>query len=338
MAFTPLQPEPVEAFGRSHAPHIRPVGFETSRPANQQFRQLQARLVLDPYLVQMGQPVADSGYGVAGMSTAYIDSGGIIVTQGFPTPAAAAVGSDFRFLPNAAYTAVDGGGVKRWFPVGGSVSTYPQLLVRPRTAQEDPLIAAAYVYESGHKKISLPAYTMNTKGYFEIQTANGSTANYTQAAFLMVFVPHGGPGAYYPLYDSGPITTAQRRFAVRYRKGRIQITASGTPLLQHQVFIDHSEPIIVAFAVDKTTNIGRFVCADRRRTSRSFNVASIAGMDMNAWIGVEPTTPGGGTPNYAVVADMDVLEINMWLNQSLDFRQLEATVTQLAKIYKVGAP
>jgi hypothetical protein len=338
MAFTQLQIEPIENFARTHIAMLRPVGIETSRPANQQFRQLQARLVLDPYLIQNGQPVADSGFGVMGMSTAYADAGGVVVTQGFPTPPAAVTGADYRFLADTAYTAVGGGGVKRWFPVGGSVSTYPQLLVRPRTGVEDPVIAPAYVYESRNKKISRPAYTMNTKGYFEIQTANGSTVNYTQAAMLMVFVPHGGPGAYYPLYDSGPITTSQRRFAVRYRKGRIQITASGTPLLQHQVYINHSEPIIVAFVVDATTNVGKFVCADRRRTSRTFNVSSIAGMDMNAWIGVEPTTPGGGTPNYAVVADMDILEIDMWLGKTLDFRQLEAVVTQLSKIYKVGAP
>lgn len=333
----PLQPEPIEAFGQAHARHIRPVGFELPRPVNERFNQRQARLTLDPYLVQKGTPVADSGYGVAGMSTAYIDAGGITVSQGIPTPGSISVGSDFRFLPQAVYTAVGGGAVKRWFPVGGDVNTYPQLLVRKQGATEDPVIASAYSYEANHKKVSLPAYTMNTKGYFDIQTAGGSTVNYTKATFLMVFVPHGGPGDYYPLYDSGPITTAQRRFAVRYRKGCIQITASGTPLLQHQVYLDHSEPIIIAFSVDKDNgNVGRFVAADRRRTSRSFSVSSIAGMDMNAWIGMEPTTPGGSTPNYARVGDMDVLEIDMWLNKALDFRQLEAAVTLLAQVYRVG--
>lgn len=333
---TNLLAERIEAFGRAQASGVKPATLETARNSLLKFRQRQARLTLNPYLLEKGMPLGDSGFGVAGTTTCYIDTGGVTASAVIPAPGAVAVGSDFRFLPTAGTTAVGGGGVRRWWPVGGTVATYPQLLARQQGATVDPIYTPAYSYEANHKRIAQPAWTMNTKGYFEIQTADGTTVNYNLATFLIVMVPHGGPGDYYPIYDSGPITTAQRRFAVWYRKGRIQITASGTALLQHQVYLDHSEPFIMAFSVNKTTNVGRFVCADRRRTSRTFNVSSIAGMDMNAWIGMEPTTPGGATPNYARVGDMDVLEIDMWLNKALDFRSLEDSVSLLAQVYRVG--
>lgn len=335
MVIAAINPEPIESFARMQAKHVRPHNLvNASYPG---FIQKKAKLTLDPYLLVAGKPVIDEGWGIAATSTAYLDASALTVGNTVPTPSSVSTGATQRFLPLSGDTAVGGGGIRRWWPNGGTVASYPQLLVRAKnTVNSDPLLASNYSYEANHKRKNQPAWTINGAGYFEIQTGSGTTVNYNQASWVMVFVPHNGAGAYYPLYDSGPITTTGRRFAIWYRKGRIQIVASGTPLLQHQCYLDHSEPIIVGFSVDKTTNIGRFVAADRRRVSRSFNVNSIAGMDMNAWIGAEPTTAGGSTPNWNRAGDFDILDLNMWLDKALDFRELESVVTLLAQVYSVG--
>ena len=339
MALTYTTIEVLEAYFRHHGHHMGHLPFEVNRPAYQQLQQRRAMLNLSPYLVVGGQPVLDTGYGVEMDTSCYIDSGGITAGSGFPTPAVAVTGADYRFLPSASYVATNSalsGSPKAWFAVGKTISDYPQLVVRQQGATVDPVISSSYSYEWNHKRISLPSYTMNTKGYFQILTASGGSTNYSKASFVMVFVPHHGPGAYYPLYDSGAISTANRRFSLRYKKGVIELYAANGRILQHQVSLDHSEPIIVGFSYDGPGKIGRFVCADRRRVSRTFTTAYIDGMDMNANIGVMTTSPGSSTPNYSYVADMDVMEVNIWLNKALDFRQLEDVVTLLSSVYRVG--
>lgn len=294
-------------------------------------------IALDPYVVLNGQPQADQGYGVRSESAVHID---ILSSNAGEIPAEAQIVTDVlaatqRFLPRDAYQGISGG-VNRWWDIGGNSGTYPQLIARRRFgAIEDPILDNGYGYLHGSRRILKPAFTMNQQGYFELRTTLDPTANYASATLCMVVVPHAGPGGYYPLYDSGRTSSTVNGLAIRYGKGDLNIYTNEGRLLTHKVLLEHSEPIIMIVSFDGPTDTGRLVVVDRRHTSRTFSSAALAGVDFNGLIGVRYLN-GTSNPDWNVVADMDLLEVDTWLGKALNFHEMNRVANILSAVYQVG--
>jgi hypothetical protein len=314
----------------------RTNALEITRPSNLRFEVQSTPVAVDPYLVVDGRPITDSGWGVASTSSVYIDSGALTSSQGYPSPAAARTGADYRFLVSSSYVDTDGSGNRRWFAVSNpNGNTFPRIVPRQQGATVDPSIDSGYVYESRHKKVPRPAWIQNRQGYFELQ-ANAGTATYTKATLMMVFVPHAGPGVMYPLYDSGRVSSVANRLAVRYYKGQLRIYSSYARLLTYNIVLDHSEPMLLALSLDTDTNIGRCMVVDRRRWSRSFNIKTFAGLDLNGLIGAQYLNNNTTTADYANIGDLDLLDVELWLGRALTFGEMEPVVSVLSSVFNVG--
>lgn len=328
---TPLAFEPIETDANAML-HAHYVPVVTSRPVEQQMQQFNAGIALDPFVIDKGQPQADTGYGAASSSTAYIDAGAITAITGYPAAAAANTGADYKFIPAAVYLS---GGV--WFPVGGSAAAYPQLQVVSRpTYPVEPYFDANYAYVHRGKRITHPAFDLDGNGSFKLVTASGGVANYTRATLMMVLVPHAGRGSSWAIYDAGTVNNASGTFSLRYKKGVIELYSKNGRLLSHQCLFEHSEPIIVIVAFDSNNHQGRFMCVDRRRSSRSFSSVGLSGVDFNGIVGGQYTTPTSGVIDYTKASDMDLLEMDLWLGTALTFHQMEGVAALMSAVYSVG--
>lgn len=292
-------------------------------------------LTLDPYVINNGQPEADTGFGVQDDSDITMAGSGITIVQGIPSPLSISTGADYRWLPYSQYIALNYNGYDRWFYMGGTADTHPQLYcIREYGATVDPKLHPTYSYTHRGLRVSRPAYTMNQKGMFGLQTQVGA-ANYTASTITMVLVPHAGPGEFYCIFDSGNVSNPNYTLSLRYAKGLLQIFDLGGRLLEYKTSLEHGEPIIVIMGFDGTTKTGRLVVVDRRRTSRSFSSHLLSGLDFDGTVGGRYQT-GTTTPDWSRVGDMDILEVDMWLGKMLSFHEMEQQATLMAAVYQVG--
>lgn len=301
-----------------------------------------AKIDPDPYMAINGTLVADNGFGVLGASSCYFDANGD--TTGLKlTPSTANTGSDYRFYPYSGYIADP-----IWFARNKTVSTYPQLRRVSRTSVVDPVLHSTYYYQQHHpqERVSAPAMTINDEGFFKIYTASSGQALRGSCTFLMVFVPHGGSGNYYPIYSSRFLAAngLNQRVEFWYVKGRIKMIVGNHVRLELPTYLNAYEPAIFGFSYDgpgsllyakRGIPVVRLFLYDRGSYTANMAAKYTHGWDLNAWIGARSTTDGGSTPDWANSADMDILEINMW-NRSLDKNAIINVATLLKTLYGIS--
>jgi hypothetical protein len=340
MAIVPGVPDPISSVGTSAAnlKHAKVALADASRQPQVNL----ANLVVDPYIAQAGDLLYDSGSGVASTTGAYNDIASTTTGLKF-TPALANPGSNYRFLPYAADVRSPA-----WFPHGTNYLTYPQLQRVSKTSTMDPKIEPSYYYQQHRPQVrtAAPAYCLNTTGFFKIATGNTGPTARTRATFLMVFIPHHGPGSYYPIYSSRAMSPLgfSKRVEFWYVKGHIKMVVGNHVVQTLPTFLNAYEPVILAWSWDSLGGIFtkfhnlplvRIALHDRR----SYAVTTMAkfrmGWDFNGWIGARPTTDGGSTPDWSNIADMDILEVNMW-NYALNVNELANVCGLFKAAYGIG--
>lgn len=340
MAIVTGEPAPITArtASRGNLKHARLV---SALLAEQKPTVHLAHLTPDPYLVQAGEVAYDTGLGISSVSGSYVDPSAIS-TGSKLTPAAAATGADYRFLP---YTADTSG--TTWFAHGQSSAVYPQLRRFSLTSVVDPKIESSYyfVQHRPQLRVAAPAYCINGNGYFKINTAASGTAGRSRCTFLMVFVPHHGADAYYPIYSSRFLTANgfNKRIEFWYVNGHIKMIVGGHVTAILPTYLNAYEPVIFgwSFDVNGFTHINRDLPTARLflydRGSYVTNVIAKYryGWDFNGWVGARPTTDGGSTADWQHSGDMDILEIDMW-NSALNKNQLLNVCGLLRQVYGIG--
>ena len=311
---TPIYLTTAQAMSRGGAQLRRIKRLHTLPP----FTQPYAGILVDPYVIQVGKPLKDLGYGISSATFGYATA--VVTGSGAPTAVSINTEATSRFLPLSQY--MDAG---NWWPIGGSASTYPRM-TRPVSA--DPALDPSYSYRRNKTRFSAPAMTFNGAGYthFYIAATPPINANFS---LIYVLVPHHGVDGYWPLFDNE--TIGGNRIALRYSKGALQLHFGAGKVSTLETLLRPGEPMMVGLTANTVTNMCGLFVTDRKRSSRSHKIPPQQSLNGNGYLGIGYTGTAVDTTHFG---DFDLLEFNYY-NTSLTANKVEAIFTRLSSVYGV---
>lgn len=281
--------------------------------------QTSAGFTMEPYVAVQGIPELDDGVGAFLASKAGCSASPTLFSGDTNTSTLTLdLGADaIRWVPRS-QDIVTG---TRWYPTSGTSG--PNIgfggTVKPK-------LDAAYNYQGQYRRLPKPAIDFSEGGYGYLHVNNMPAAT-----ICLVAVLHPGDLDYYGLLEANVATTGEP-FVLRYHHGQMRVYQDEKLVVQYESETSVQEPTIVMVSLDTTTDTGRFVCVDRSRATRTFNIASMTQVGFTGALGALGQGTAGNPFRY--FADMNLLEVDLW-PRALNTEQMLEVASKLAMVYGV---